>query len=104
MNLREMGDVKFRVVLHQGMVTFGGATDFGEETIFGPELNYTFRLEKLASELGVTFCLSAVAQKELVASFSTKLIAGQHELKGFPGFHQCFEIDWDKSQASADRK
>jgi adenylate cyclase len=94
-NLRELGNVKFRVVLHQGMVTFGGATDFGEETIFGPELNYTFRLEKLASQLGVTFCLSAPAQKELAASFSTKLVSGQHELKGFPGFHECFEIDWD---------
>jgi adenylate cyclase len=93
--LRETGDVKFRVVLHRGTVTFGGSTDFGEETIFGPELNYTFRLEKLASELGVTFCLSAAARKELAASFSTKLIAGEHEMKGFPGFHRCFEIDWD---------
>jgi adenylate cyclase len=103
--LRETGDVKFRVVLHQGMVTFGGATDFGEETIFGPELNYTFRLEKLASQLGVTFCLSAAAQKALAASFPTKLIGGEHVLKGFPGFHQCFEIDWDNhSQPSADRK
>ena len=94
-DLRQSGDVKFRVVLHLGMVTFGGATDFGEETIFGPELNYTFRLENLASDLGVTFCLSAAAQKELAASFSTRLIAGEHELKGFPGFHKCFEIDWD---------
>jgi adenylate cyclase len=103
--LRETGEVKFRVVLHRGTVTFGGATDFGEETIFGPELNYTFRLEKLASELGVTFCLSAAAQKELAASFSTRLVAGEHELKGFPGFHQCFEIGWENdNQASADRK
>jgi len=95
-DLRQSGDVKFRVVLHLGMVTFGGATDFGEETIFGPELNYTFRLENLASDLGVTFCLSAAAQKELAASFSTRLIAGEHELKGFPGLHKCFEIDWDQ--------
>ena len=103
--LRETGDVKFRVVLHKGMVTFGGATDFGEETIFGPELNYAFRLEKLASELGVTFCLSSAAQKELEAHFSTKLIAGDHELKGFPGLHRCYEIDWDNnSQTPADRK
>jgi adenylate cyclase len=102
--LRESGDVKFRVVLHQGMVTFGGATDFGEETIFGPELNYTFRLEKLASELGITFCLSAAAQKELATSFPTRLIAGDHELKGFPGFHQCFEIHWDNNSNSADER
>jgi adenylate cyclase len=104
-HLRETGDVKFRVVLHLGTVTFGGATDFGEETIFGPELNYTFRLETLASELGVKFCLSAAAQKELAASFSTKLVAGEHELKGFPGFHRCFEIDWDNDgRISEERK
>jgi len=96
-DLRTKGDVKFRVVLHLGMVTFGGATDFGEETIFGPELNYTFRLEKLASQLGVTFCLSAAAQKELAGSYSTRRIAGEYELKGYPGLHHCFEIDWDNN-------
>lgn len=91
--LREQGEVKFRVVIHYGVVTFGGASSgLGEESMIGPELNFTFRLEKLASRLGVTFALSEAAHALLAGVLPTTLVAGEHELKGFPGQHRCFEV------------
>jgi adenylate cyclase len=93
-SLRESGAVKFRVVLHHGVVTFGGAVQFGEENMIGSELNYIFRLEKLASELGIPFCLSAQAQARLHTHLPIEPVAGEYALKGFPGRHHCFAIRW----------
>jgi adenylate cyclase len=92
--LRAAGTVKFRVVVHHGVVTFGGAVQFGEENMIGSELNYVFRLEKLASELGLSFCLSTPAHKKLDPHLCLEPVAGEYELKGYPGRHRCFTIRW----------
>jgi class 3 adenylate cyclase len=91
--MREAGPVKFRVVVHHASVTFGGAV-FGEENIFGPELNFIFRLEKLASELGVEFCVSTSAQPLLQPHLPLEPVPGEHELKGFSERHRCFRVRW----------
>jgi adenylate cyclase len=92
--LRECGTIKFRVVVHHGVVTFGGDVRFGEESMIGSELNYIFRLEKLASALGVSFCASTAAQVRLAPHLHLEPVAGEHELKGFSGRHCCFSIVW----------
>jgi adenylate cyclase len=92
--LREAGAVKFRVAVHYGLVTFGGAVQFGEESMIGPEVNFVFRLENLASDLGVTFCASEPANVHLSGHLRTVPVEGAHEFKGFEGRHRCFSIVW----------
>jgi len=92
--LRESGPVKFRTVVHHGVVTFGGAMQLGEENMFGPELNYVFRLEKLAAQLGVTQCASQAAERLLAAHLRLEAVPGEHPMKGIPGLHRIFRILW----------
>jgi adenylate cyclase len=86
------GPVKFRVALHYGPVTFGEQSAWGEPSMLGPEVNYVFRLEDLASKLGVGFCLSSSAQAKLGDLLSTESVSGEHMLKGFEGTHRCFRV------------
>jgi adenylate cyclase len=88
--LRESGPVKFRVAVHYGLVTFGGAVRFGEESMISPDVNFVFRLENLASDLGVTFCASEPANAHLSAHLRTVQVEGAHEFKGFEGRHRSF--------------
>jgi adenylate cyclase len=90
--LRDSGAIRFRVAVHYGPVTFGGSTEFGEESMTSPELNFIFRLEDLASRLGVPFCASESAQIRLADHLSLEPVDGEHELKGFPGEHRCFVL------------
>jgi len=90
--LRKNSPVRFRVALHYGMVTFGEQSAWGEPSMLGPEMNYVFRLEDLASKLGVGFCLSSAAQEKLGGLIATESVPGQHLLKGFEGTHGCFRV------------
>jgi adenylate cyclase len=88
--------LKFRFVVHHGAVTFGGPATLGEERMMGPEVNFIFRLEKLASKLGLSFCLSAAAHGHLAPLVPAVAVDGEHELKGVPGRHRCFQIVWPR--------
>ena len=92
--LRSTGPVQFRVAVHHGNVTFGGTVQLGDESMIGPELNFVFRLEKLASSLRVPFCASSPAQALLAPHVRSEPIAGEHELKGFSGAHRCHALLW----------
>src|SRR5262249_37937009 len=48
MELQAKETPRFRVVLHYGTVFVGGAS-INEESLMGPEVNFTFRLEKVAA-------------------------------------------------------
>jgi adenylate cyclase len=91
-DLRRAGPIRFRVVVHHGSVLFGGSTEFGEETIIGPELNFVFRLEDLASSLGLAFCASTPAQVLLATHVPIEPVDGEFEFKGFTGLHRCFSF------------
>ncbi len=94
-DMRASGEIKFRVAVHRGLITFGGSSEFGEEGMISPDLNFIFRLEDLASRLGLSFCASAPAQAGLAEFFPTAQAAGEFELKGFPGLHRCFSLGED---------
>jgi len=93
--LRESGAIKFRVAIHYGHVTFAGAVQFGEENIIGSDLNYVFRLEGLASELGLKFCASESAHSLLEPYLHLTPVPGEHEFKGFAGRQRCYSIRWE---------
>jgi adenylate cyclase len=63
--IQALQNPRFRTVLHLGRVTLGGASIAGEESLLGPAVNFAFRLEKVASQLGELSVLSPEAHRML---------------------------------------
>jgi adenylate cyclase len=80
---------RFRLALHFGFVAIGGVPSMGEESLMGKEVNFVFRMEKLAGSLGIQVLTSAVGQSKLKSLIKCEP-AGAHELKGFEGKHEFF--------------
>jgi adenylate cyclase len=75
---------QFRFVVHFGRVAIGGVASMGEESLMGGEVNLIFRLERLASSLGESCCVSETANAKLRGMVATRSL-GEFELKGFEG-------------------
>lgn len=86
--LQTQSEPPFRFVLHCGQVLMGGMASMGEESLLGMEVNFVFRMEKLAATLGQPRLLSAAAAQQLGGSLATTPL-GKHALPGFDGEH-CF--------------
>jgi adenylate cyclase len=75
---------RFRVVLHHGDVSMGGAASMGEESLSGPEVNFVFRMEKLAGSLEHRGMMSEAANAKIDGRLPAEA-AGRHALSGFEG-------------------
>jgi adenylate cyclase len=82
-------DPRFRLALHFGLVAIGGVPSMGEESLMGKDVNFVFRMEKLAGSLGISL-LTSTAGKDKLGSLIKTEPAGAHELKGFEGKHEFF--------------
>jgi class 3 adenylate cyclase len=82
-------DPRFRVALHFGLVAVGGMESMGEESLMGREVNFVFRMEKLAGSLKISSLTSAAGKDKLGLLIKSEP-AGAHELKGFEGKHEFF--------------
>jgi adenylate cyclase len=82
--LQEDGPTQFRVVLHYGRVSAGGAASLGEESLSGNEVNFVFRLEKVAASIGEFRLLSEPARDGL-GPLLAATPAGPHTVPGFEG-------------------
>jgi adenylate cyclase len=89
--IQASAQLAFRVVVHHGRVFTGGATASGVERLFGPEINFVFRMERLASVLGASCVLSEPAQRQIQSHLATGDL-GQHELSGFDGRFAFFSF------------
>lgn len=79
-----------RYVLHFGEVTVGGAPTLGEESLSGPDVNFLFRIEKVAGGLKKPFlCSEAVPSRLAGVAFET---VGRHAVPGFPGDFELFTL------------
>jgi adenylate cyclase len=81
---------RFRLALHVGLVAIGGVPSMGEESLMGKDVNFVFRMEKLAGSLGIPVLTSASGKEKLEKLIKTEP-AGAHELKGFEGKHEFFK-------------
>ena len=79
----------FRLALHFGLVAIGGVPSMGQESLMGKDVNFVFRMEKLAAALGISLVTSAAGKTKLGSLIKTEP-AGAHELKGFEGTHEFF--------------
>ena len=80
---------RFRIALHFGLVAIGGVPSMGEESLMGKDVNFVFRMEKLAGSLKIPVLTSAAGKDKLGSLIKTEP-AGAHELKGFEGKHEFF--------------
>lgn len=80
--LQEKGRPDFRMVAHYGEVVLGGVSLGEEERISGEDVHFTFRMEKLAAELGEVRLVSEAARKQLSPLIQTKIV-GEYALPGF---------------------
>jgi adenylate cyclase len=80
---------RFRLALHFGLVAIGGVPSMGEESLMGKDVNFVFRMEKLAGSLKILLLTSAAGKDKLGSLIKTEP-AGAHELKGFEGKHEFF--------------
>jgi adenylate cyclase len=82
---------RFRLALHYGLVAIGGVPSMGEESLMGKEVNFVFRMEKLAGSLGISVLTSDAGKARLGAMMKCES-AGAHEVKGFEGKHEFFSV------------
>jgi adenylate cyclase len=80
---------RFRLALHFGFVAIGGVPSMGEESLMGKEVNFVFRMEKLADSLKILVLTSAAGKAKLGSLLSAEP-AGRHEIKGFDGKYEFF--------------
>ncbi len=88
--LQTQAGPRFRVVLHFGAVSIGGGASLGEECLLGREVNFAFRIEKLAGSLGAGSLISEAAF-EAFESLLPGSAHGRHPVPGFPGDHLFYE-------------
>ena len=85
------GDPAFRFVVHFGSVAVGGVASIREETLMGSEVNFVFRLEKLAASLSERCGISDAANEKLKELVPTRPL-GDFEIKGFEGKRAFFAV------------
>jgi adenylate cyclase len=77
-----LGEPRFRFIVHFGPVAIGGVAFLGEESLMGTEVNFAFRLEKLAAALDEACGLSDTASSKLEGLVPSRRL-GDFEMKGF---------------------
>ncbi len=88
--LRGAGGLPFRTVLHVGPVLFGGGGGMAEESLSGPDVNFAFRLEKLAGKLKHEMLLSESAYLEFKDVAVCQPLPQKYAVHGFEGEHALF--------------
>jgi len=89
--VQEAAQPAFRVVLHYGPATAGGAPSLGEESLAGPEVTFAFRMEELASVLGAGLLVSEAAALKL-QPFVELVPAGTHTIEGREQLFSFFSL------------
>ena len=79
----------FRWALHFGKASFGAASAPGELSAIGQDLNFLFRLERLAAANKFPSIISEEAYSQLGSSLEAKPL-GSFSIKGFQGKHSVF--------------
>jgi adenylate cyclase len=87
----QKGSLPFRIMLHQGLVSFGGHSPDASHTMMGQELNFAFRLEKVASRLNLSWIFSDVAESQLKGSLPLAS-CGPQKIPDFEPERVCFTL------------
>jgi class 3 adenylate cyclase len=81
---QNLSQPSFRWVLHFGKVSVGGAMSMGEASMLGRDVNFAFRMEKIAGQHGAQRLLSTPAYEKLGLTQPCGKL-GPVEVSGFTG-------------------
>ncbi|MFO1482814.1 MAG: adenylate/guanylate cyclase domain-containing protein [Verrucomicrobiaceae bacterium] len=81
----------FRVALHFGAAALGTVPTMKELNLHGPEVNFVFRIEKVASALKQNVIFSEAAVKKMQAEGEVAS-AGDSTVEGFSGMHKFYTL------------
>jgi adenylate cyclase len=90
-DLRSRSALPFRMVLHLGTAFTGGQMASGTYRLFGPDVNFTFRMERLAKGLEL-FCLLSEPACQALARHVTPESAGWHPIPGLDGSFAFYRL------------
>ena len=79
----------FRWALHFGTAIFGSTAAPGEVSALGQDLNFLFRIERVAASNGFQFVLSEAANARIGAALGTQAL-GAFPMKGLEGEYPLF--------------
>ncbi len=85
--MQDAASPPFRIVVHHGMAVLGSVPTMQELNLHGPEVNFTFRIEKLAGSLRRSVMLSRDANDTL--GLETPMIA-KAKVDGFEGSYSFY--------------
>src|SRR5262249_48702268 len=86
---QEKKEPRLRLALHFRLAAIGGVPSMGEESLMGNDVNFVFRMERLAASLCILLLTSAAGKAKLGLQMRFEP-AGAHELRGFEGKHEFF--------------
>ncbi len=89
-SMRDDLSFRFRIVLHVGDIILGGVGTTGEESLAGPEVNFAFRMEKVAGTNGISILVSQAAADAL-GDYFEKGEPRSFMVPGFAGEHVFYE-------------
>jgi len=89
--LQKAAVLPFRIMLHHGMVSFGGHSPDASHTMIGPELNFAFRLEKVASRMKLPWIISDTAASRLQGQLPL-VSCGAQKVPDFAQNRNCFTL------------
>jgi len=89
--LQKSAALPFRIMVHCGVVSFGGHSPDASHTMIGPELNFAFRLEKVASRLKLPWIFSDAAASRLQGKLALRS-CGPQSVPDFAQERVCFTL------------
>jgi adenylate cyclase len=89
--LQKAAVLPFRIMLHYGVVSFGGHSPDASHTMIGPELNFAFRLEKVASRMKLPWIISEAAASRLQGQLPL-VSCGAQNVPDFAQERTCFTL------------
>jgi adenylate cyclase len=92
--LQSADPLPFRIVVHHGNVSFGGVSPDASNTMIGVDLNFAFRLEKVASRLELFSIFSDSAEKNLRGKLALES-CGPQKIPDFDKERVCFTMAED---------
>jgi len=81
----------FRIVLHFGAVALGTVPTMNELNLHGPEVNFVFRVEKVASALNQNVLFSDAAVRRM-AAVAEVVQVGECAVEGFSNTHKFYTL------------
>jgi class 3 adenylate cyclase len=88
--LQSKASLPFRWILHRATLQLG-VSRFGNDSLVGKEINFAYRMEKIAGGLKLTRMLSRPAREALGDGVAARSVGAQ-PIKGFEGTYEFFAV------------